>query len=239
MDKLIKKKIKRKIVIDNISWGGLPFYQYDLEEYLNRKLSEKDRKRAFSISPDSLREYRLLWKSIPHGLKLTLQAGILIPVSLTGFFRALSMPDLDIKLLGIGWHRYFLFHSSLGLWVLKEFFNTYNEFTEKGDCSNITGKIFGAIGAGGAAGIGLHLLKDGAFGYFEGEKSVVFGFPGIFKRNTIIRGTFLDDNLWLLGNSLWAFKISKDIFVIAFGKEIEDVKKFVKEYFNRENEKKS
>ena len=237
MDRLIRKKIKRKLALDNICWGGLPFYQYELEEYLSKKLGEEKSEGYFLLTSEALKKYRLLWTSIPDELKLTLQAGILIPVASISFSRALYLPDLDIKILGIGWHRYFLFHSAVGLWALKSFFEAYNNFLENKNNPAIIKKVMGAIGAGSGAAIGLHLLKDGAFGYLDGQKSVVFGIPGIFKRNTIIKGTYLDDDLWLLGNSLWAFKISKDIFVIAFGEEIEYIKKFIKEHFILKNEK--
>jgi len=237
LDKLIRKKIKRKIALDNICWGGLPFYQYELEEYLNKKLSERKFEGTFAVTSEAIEKCKLLWASIPDELKLTLHAGILIPIGFISFSRALTLPDLDIKILGIGWHRYFLFHSAMGLWVLKSFFEMYSKFLENSDNPVIVKKVLGTIGAGSGAAIGIHLLKDGAFGYLDGRKSVVFGIPGIFKRNTLIKGTYLDDDLWLLGNSLWAFKVSGDIFVIAFGEEIEYIKKIVKENFVFKNEK--
>jgi len=226
MDKIIKKKIIKHMVIENICWGGLPFYSYDLQAYLKENLSLMNSGPA--ISHEITGNCRNLWKNLSPEVKLTFQAGLLIPAAILSFTSVMPLPDLDIKLLGIGWHRYFLFHSAMGLWIMKEFFDTYSEYAEGKGTEE---KIFGSIGAGCAAAIGLHLLKDGAFGYFEGEKSVVFGFPGIFKRNTFIKGTYLDDNLWLLANSLWAFKVSKDIFVIAFGEEISVVKDFIYKNF--------
>jgi hypothetical protein len=199
MDKIIRKKLIKKMLVENISWGGLLFYEYDLEEYLNKKLSSMEEHSILSITPEVIKNCRLLWNSLPPEIKLTLQAGILLPVSSLSFSSVVKLPDLDIKLLGIGWHRYFLFHSAIGVWILQQFFDTYNEYLDNKEHPGSVKKIFGAIGAGASAAIGLHLLKDGAFGYFEGEKSVVFGFPGIFKRNTLIKGTYIDDNIWSLG----------------------------------------
>ncbi len=51
------------------------------------------------------------------------QAAVLVPVGLWGLSHGLTAPDLDISLLGIGKHRFFLFHSALGLVALRYFYN--------------------------------------------------------------------------------------------------------------------
>jgi hypothetical protein len=94
--------------------------------------------------------------------------------------------------------------------------------------------VVGLFVAAGAFGLGIHLLADGSFGVFDGEKAVVWGIPGIGKIETLVEGTMMDDNLYLLGNSLWAFKIAKDIIVVTYAKELELAKKFVSKYLPRE-----
>ncbi|OPZ61563.1 MAG: hypothetical protein BWY85_02372 [Firmicutes bacterium ADurb.Bin506] len=81
----------------------------------------------------------------------------------------------------------------------------------------LTGAALGAY----AMGVGVHLAMD----VFQ-PKSVVFPFFG-----SLVDGTLVDDNIWLLGNSLWAFKIARDVFVISFAPELEAAREYVKTTF--------
>jgi hypothetical protein len=172
----------------------------------------------------------LKWQQLPWSHRAIVEAGVIIPVSLVGLTSGLGFCDLDTKILGIGWHRYFIFHSALGAYFSQKFLKQYESF-KKGGRKGIIEKITGGLLAAGAFGIGVHLLADGSFGLIDGQKSVVFGVPGLFKTNTLIPGTYLDDNLYLLGNSLWAFHIAKDIMVITFGEDLEKAREFVGRYF--------
>lgn len=87
-------------------------------------------------------------------------------------------PDLDIPLLGIGNHRYFLFHSAIfpiAVWLLSR--------RARGAWVRV---VAAALAASFAIGVGIHLFTD----VFQ-SKSVVFPFVG-----TLVRGTSLDDRLW-------------------------------------------
>ena len=161
-------------------------------------------------------------KSLQGAYSLT-KAGVLVPVGLWGLNQGLTAPDLDIKLLGIGKHRFFLFHSSLGLVVLRHFYRTWQQGQAE-DANwfsrvklRITGTALGTM----AMGVGVHLLID----VFQ-PKAVIFPFFG-----SLVRGTLVDDNIWLLGNSLWAFKISHDIFALVMGDELASAKEFVRNSF--------
>ena len=49
-------------------------------------------------------------------------AAVLVPVGLWSFSEAYSFPDMDISILGIGNHRFFLFHSGAAAWVIKRIY---------------------------------------------------------------------------------------------------------------------
>jgi hypothetical protein len=88
-------------------------------------------------------------------------------------------PDLDIRLLGIGNHRYFLFHSAIvpfAAWVV----------------THRRGWLLRALSAGIALGVGVHLATD----VFQ-RKAVVFPWA-----HTLVEGTSVDDRLWEAGNAL-------------------------------------
>ena len=103
----------------------------------------------------------------------TLAAGVL-------FF---GFPDLDIRLLGIGAHRNFLFHSALLVVVLHVLAGARRE--------KAGWMLVNVIAAGCGLGIAAHLGVD----VFQ-SKSVVFPFVG-----TLVRGSSVDDRLWLGVNS--------------------------------------
>jgi len=146
---------------------------------------------------------------------------VLAPVGYFGLQEGLYAPDIDITLLGIGNHRYFLFHSAIGLVILRYFYRAW----VNGNSSNILNrwgqKITGVALGAYALGVGIHLTLD-----VVQPKSVVFPFFG-----SLVDGTLVDDRIWLLGNSLWAFKISNDIFALCMASEMEAAKAWVKERF--------
>ncbi|RII00274.1 hypothetical protein B9J77_03030 [candidate division NPL-UPA2 bacterium Unc8] len=51
------------------------------------------------------------------------------------------------------------------------------------------------------------------------------------KGFTLIGETIVDDNIYLLGNSLWVFKLAKDVVLITFGKDLDTAKHFVNKNF--------
>ncbi|NLW16158.1 MAG: hypothetical protein GX033_00590 [Firmicutes bacterium] len=152
--------------------------------------------------------------------------GTLVPVGLWGFKKGMILPDKDISLLGIGKHRFFLFHSALGLVVLRHFYNLWrqNVGDDPGWFERVKFTIAGTALGTAAVGVGVHLLID----TFQ-PKSVVFPFFG-----SLVKGTLVDDNIWLLGNSLWAFKVGYDVFALSMAKELDAAKQFVAEYFGSE-----
>jgi hypothetical protein len=81
--------------------------------------------------------------------------------------------------------------------------------------------ILGVAAGGLAFGVGCHLLVDTLQ-----PKAVVFPFFG-----SLVEGTLIDDNLWLLGNAVWCFRISHDLFALALGDDLPKVKAYVQENF--------
>ena len=84
-----------------------------------------------------------------------------------------KFPDLDIRLLGIRNHRYFLFHSALIPLIV------WLALRRRGIIAAVVLSAF-------ALGVGAHLVTD----LFQ-TKSIVFPFVG-----TLVKGTSLDDRLW-------------------------------------------
>ncbi len=104
---------------------------------------------------------------------------------------SLGFPDLDIRFLGIGAHRYFLFHSAALaalLYIL----------TRRPDRGGLGRSVIDGIVFGCGIGLGSHLVVD-----VFGSKSVVFPFIG-----TLCKGTSLDDRLWIGVNAMASFVVS-------------------------------
>ena len=103
-------------------------------------------------------------------------------------FLTFRFPDLDIKLLGIGKHRYFLFHSAIiplvAVWLHRKIRSV-----------PVLGIIAVAFVVGFLAGVGVHLVTD----VFQKTK-IYFPFIG-----TLVDGTSVDDRLWEGGNALLCF----------------------------------
>ena len=103
-------------------------------------------------------------------------------------FLTFRFPDLDIRLLGIGKHRYFLFHSAIvplaALWVARKFGKI-----------RIVGYLTAIFAIGFLAGVGIHLVTD----VFQ-TAPVKFPFIG-----SLVDGTSIDDRLWEGGHALICF----------------------------------
>lgn len=184
---------------------------------------------GFLTSVEYLRQARDAATGLLHGGYQFAKAGVLIPVGLFGLTHGLAFPDLDISLLGIGYHRFFLFHSALGLVGLRYFYKQWLERQAEPDrwANRVKRKLTGALLGGFATGVGVHLAID----VFQ-PKSVVFPFFG-----SLVDGTLIDDDIWLIANSLWAFKIAHDVFALSLADEFKDAKQFVKKQFEaREDE---
>ena len=164
-------------------------------------------------------------RSWGKGIKGAAEATVLVPASFIGFTQGLGFPDLDISILGIGKHRFFLFHSAFAVWAMKKLYDTMlaKQSGQKTSIDKFVNKVLGVLGGSAAWGVGVHLTID----VFQ-PKSIVFPFIG-----SLVNGTLIDDNIWLLGNAIWCFKIGHDLFVLALGDDLGKVKSFVSETFIR------
>lgn len=151
------------------------------------------------------------------------KVAVLAPVGLFGLIEGLHAPDLDISLLGIGNHRYFLFHSAISLMILRYFYRRWQQESSQGLLERFGQKVAGVALGTYAFGVGIHLALD-----VVQPKSVVFPFFG-----SPVDGTLIDDRIWFLGNSLWAFKISHDVFALCMARELETARAWVRERFER------
>ena len=97
-------------------------------------------------------------------------------------------PDLDIKLLGIGKHRYFLFHSAIVPLLLWRFSRSLQQIA-------VIGFILTIFIGGFLVGVGVHLVTD----VFQ-TAPVKFPFIG-----SLVDGTSIDDRLWEGINAIICF----------------------------------
>ena len=113
--------------------------------------------------------------------------GLILVATIAAVF-TFRFPDWDIRLLGIGKHRYFLFHSSivplLALWGARKLRDV-----------SMVGFLATSFVVGFLVGVGVHLVTD----VFQ-TKAVMFPFIG-----SLVDGTSVDDRLWEGGNALVCF----------------------------------
>ena len=203
------------------------------KETLSRRMARNNTKESI-LAIDQLIENngeRLLntdfLRRAQEGARQALQNGeniakvaVLAPTGLFGLSEGMHAPDLDISLLGIGNHRYFLFHSAISLVILRYFYRRWQQESSQGLLERFGQKIAGVALGTYAFGVGIHLALD-----VVQPKSVVFPFFG-----SPIDGTLIDDRIWFLGNSLWAFKTSHDVFALCMASELEAARAWVREH---------
>lgn len=149
----------------------------------------------------------------------------------SGIWCGVMVPDWDISQLGIGYHRNFLYHSTVPAYaaqkarkVVFEKLKVYNE--RKGYLSEnkieLIDKAAALYVAGFALGQAGHFIADATW---QGSKSILWRIPGIFDlkdftgSNSLVGGTLIDDHLWLFGNTIWALKIAWEELKYALGKD--------------------
>lgn len=178
------------------------------------------------LSLEFLRQARDEVESCIQGGGQLAEAVVLVPVGLWGLSHGFDAPDLDISILGIGNHRFFLFHSAIGLLALRYFYKKWleSQSDRAGFLRRFGEKVAGVALGTYAMGVGVHLMVD----VFQ-PKAVIFPFFG-----SLLDGTLIDDNIWLMGNSLWAFKIGRDLMVLTVADELESAKVWVGEKFGGE-----
>ena len=148
---------------------------------------------------------------------------VLVPTGLFSLSAGFGFPDEDISLLGIGNHRFFLFHSGVAVWMMRKVYEA--QLARTGNSSllrdKVVNKIVGVAAGSAAFGVGCHLFVD----IFQ-PKSIVFPFLG-----SLVPGTLVDDDLWLLANGLWCFKMGADMMTLALGDDLPQVKAYVQRTF--------
>ena len=180
------------------------------------KLAVTGKEQALAVSPafqmirEKMENIKSAWGKIPENKRTLIEMGMIIPAAAFGFSQGIFLPDLDIQLLGIGWHRFFLFHSAVAPYVSKFILEKYEDVINK-KTGSIGGPLLWGLLAGNAIGIGVHLLEDGSFGLLGGEHDVVFGIPDVIRFGSIIPSTYIDDDIFLDGNGLWALTIARDL----------------------------
>ena len=119
---------------------------------------------------------------------------IFVIFSIIAAIPSFFFPDLDIKVLGIRYHRFFLFHSVIIPYVI---FLLVWKIKNK-----LIGNISLIIASGFSLGISIHLFTD-----LFGKKTINF-----FFINTLVYGTYADDFLWLMINMVLGFLLVYIVF---------------------------
>jgi len=220
----IKRIISEKSIPDDlakdVSFGAINFAKIKVEE--GRETGQEGLLIFHEEFFKNVRESAQRWE---RGCINAVKIGVLVPGSIIGFNTGLGFPDKDISLLGIGSHRYWLFHSAFAVWMLERLYKAYlaKQSDDPSILDRATQKILGVLGGGAAWGVGVHLAID----VFQ-PKSIVFPFFG-----SLVNGTLVDDRIWLLGNSLWCFKIGHDFFALGLGDDFDKVKSYINQTFVR------
>ncbi|HPQ71345.1 MAG TPA: hypothetical protein PKW95_19615 [bacterium] len=185
---------------------------------------------AASVTPDMLTFDRSFYDEVRlRATHWKQQAGkytkmaVLVPTGLFSLSAGFAFPDKDISLLGIGNHRFFLFHSGVAVWMMRKVYEAQLARTGNSKLlrDRVVNKIVGVAAGAAAFGVGCHLFVD----IFQ-PKSIVFPFFG-----SLVTGTLVDDDLWLLANGLWCFKMGSDMMTLALGDDLPLVKAYVQRTF--------
>jgi hypothetical protein len=227
----LQRRNEQKQLAKQLLWNDLQVREYPLTyEELERQRAENHavagRTPLLRVTGKAYDVARSIWNELTPRSKLIIEAGVLVPIGAVSFARGLSFPDLDISLLGIGAHRFCLFHSALAVFVLQQFFEDYQLFVDEESTLPLD-KLMAAGAAGFGYGIALHLGVDALL---QPDQDIVFGVPGVWQRS-IVERTLVDDNIWLFGNALYALALSNRIVALAYGDELNAVKEYIYESF--------
>lgn len=183
---------------------------------------------SLAADPSSLSRVQAQWAAWQQRFRDAGQATLIVPAGLVGLAQGIVMPDLDISLVGIGAHRFFLFHSGLVVWGLEQLYLRYYRQMEldapssppmagrpmaayRNHARRVLMKVAGGLLGAAAIGVGIHLVID----VFQ-PKAVIFPVIG-----SLLDGTLVDDNIWLLGNALWCFRIAHDVFALVLADDLD------------------
>jgi hypothetical protein len=168
-----------------------------------------------------IRSAHAFWQELPVGVRLSGKALAYTPIVVKSILTGVSFPDLDLIApgVGIGGHRWAVTHSALAAWACKKSIETIDQYVSNDSARKVMKEVTAAAGIGFTIGLSIHLLKDA---FIDQEQSVRFKFPFLGGPGTIIPGTYLDDDIWLGTNGLYAAKLAKDILIMGFGEDINE-----------------
>lgn len=174
---------------------------------------------AFSLVARSASAF---WEELPAGVRLSGKVLVYSPVLVKSVAMGVAFPDLDLVApgIGIGGHRWAVTHSALAAWIGKKGLETIDRYVTSDVARKIMKEVTASAAVGFSIGLSFHLLKDALW---DAEQSVRFNLPFVGGSGTIIDGTYLDDDLWLGTNGLYAAKATKDILLMGFGDDARTV----------------
>lgn len=184
--------------------------------------SREEAQRVVQTWPLAVRVSRRVQHRLRRGYAYAIIGAAIIPAVPAGLL-GLSFPDFDISTVGIGHHRFFLFHSAIVPTLLRRAYRHYVTGSTTEGSPGIGTRMLGAALSAFAAGVGVHLLVDGVF---QPGKAVLFPVFG-----SLVTGTLVDDRVWLIGNGLWCLQIARDLLVFAVGDQLATIRTRVDDEF--------
>jgi hypothetical protein len=109
------KKIGR-ILRRTIKVGDDELFENAYSDYLHARshLKEPQEAKGLAFASDVLLKSKKFWERFTPKQKMFVELVVILPTALAGISTGNFIPDLDIRVLGLGWHRYFLYESGLG-----------------------------------------------------------------------------------------------------------------------------
>jgi hypothetical protein len=169
------------------------------------------------------------WNELPIEVRIAGNVLVFFPVFTKGVSIGLGLPDLDLRIpgIGIGGHRWAVTHSALAAYLGREGIRIINQYLKDVPGQDALRKLVSASGAGFCICVSLHLLKDALW---DRDQTVRFTLPFLGGKGTLLGGTYIDDDAWLSINGLYAIKAASDILLLGFGKEIGEVRTLFQSY---------
>lgn len=156
----INRIVARETLSERLTRASTENGMAHIEALLGNQLDSDDARDRPSLLDGAgrLRELQTALKPLVSLTYNVAKMSILVPSGLWGLSKGIAAPDLDIRFLGIGRHRFFLFHSALGLVVLRRLYRMWVESTEDKNHLwpyRVVHKVTGAALGAYAVGVGI------------------------------------------------------------------------------------
>src|SRR5690606_7263138 len=105
---------------------------------------------------------------------------------------------------------------ALAAWLAKQGPTTIDRYVSNEIARTALRQATATAGAGLSIGISVHRLRDA---FIDRNQTVRVRVPFLGGLGTLLDGTYLDDDIWLGANGLYALKLAGDMLVMGFGED--------------------